>query len=156
MRRCVEIYAEYVQKLKGFINPEKFTTSLLFQPIPSYMVAIGQRRGGNMLGLDDVNFNAVMFTAGFGVYPSEGEGKAALAYAELMAMTAEVKKLSKLLNGEMDFIFLNYADAVQDPLGSYGLKNVQHMRQVAAGYDPTGVFQTRIPGGFKISRVKDQ
>lgn len=28
------------------------------------------------------------------------------------------------------------------------------MREAAAKYDPTGVFQTRVPGGFKISKVR--
>ncbi|KAI0134335.1 hypothetical protein BJ170DRAFT_716808 [Xylariales sp. AK1849] len=48
---------------------------------------------------------------------------------------------------------LNYADASQDHLGSYGLPNVQYMRDVAARYDLAGVFQLRVPGGFKILRV---
>jgi hypothetical protein len=29
------------------------------------------------------------------------------------------------------------------------------MKKVAAKYDPDGVFQNLLPGGFKISHVKD-
>lgn len=31
--------------------------------------------------------------------------------------------------------------------------NIDSMKKVAAKYDPSGVFQTRQPGGFKLSRV---
>lgn len=51
------------------------------------------------------------------------------------------------------FRFMNYGAASQDVLGSYGSQNVEYIRQVATKYDPDGVFQERIPGGFKISRV---
>ena len=36
---------------------------------------------------------------------------------------------------------------------SYGEENFEFIRQAAAKYDPTAVFQERVPGGWKISRV---
>lgn len=54
----------------------------------------------------------------------------------------------------VEFRYLNYSDISDDPLGTYGDDNVKKMREVANKYDPTGVFQTRVPGGFKISKVK--
>lgn len=41
----------------------------------------------------------------------------------------------------------------QDPLGSYGPRNVAKIREVAKKYDPKGVFQNKAPGGFKISKA---
>lgn len=52
------------------------------------------------------------------------------------------------------FRYLNYSDVSDDPLATYGDDNVKRMREVAKKYDPTGIFQTRVPGGFKISKVK--
>jgi hypothetical protein len=43
----------------------------------------------------------------------------------------------------------------QNPLGSYGAENVAKIRAAASKYDPTEIFQTRAPGGFKISKVQD-
>lgn len=43
----------------------------------------------------------------------------------------------------------------EDPLGSYGVENVAKIRAAARKYDPNQVFQKRFPGGFKISKVKD-
>jgi hypothetical protein len=35
-------------------------------------------------------------------------------------------------------------------LSGYGEKNLEHMRKVSEKYDPEGVFQTMVPGGFKL------
>lgn len=106
-----------------------------------------------MLGLDAIRSNAILWTAGAAVDPAAGEAAFAVAQAETYAMTAKTEAMLRSLNGDLGFRYLNYADASQDPLGSYGAANIQHIRNVAAQYDPTGVFQNRIPGGFKISRV---
>jgi hypothetical protein len=70
-------------------------------------------------------------------------------------MLARIEKFAKSSHGQLDLIYLNYADTSQDPLGSYGADNVQYLRNVAAKYDPGALFQTRVPGEFKISRVQD-
>ncbi|EMD95592.1 hypothetical protein COCC4DRAFT_183156 [Bipolaris maydis ATCC 48331] len=46
--------------------------------------------------------------------------------------------------------YLNFAASFQDPLGSYGKKELRKMYRVADKYDPQGVFQTQVPGGFKL------
>ncbi|KAI1213190.1 uncharacterized protein F4807DRAFT_471636 [Annulohypoxylon truncatum] len=153
IRRCVELHEEYVETLKRSINPDKFVTYIFFQPLPSYMAQISHRKGGNMLGLDSIPYNGILWDSGVAVDPSEGEAAFAVAQLEASIFTARVKEATRSLNGEMDFVYLNYADASQDVLGSYGAANIQHMRDVAASYDPTEIFQRRVPGGFKISRV---
>lgn len=51
------------------------------------------------------------------------------------------------------FEFLNNAAPFQDPLGSYGDENLQFMKNVAQKYDPDQIFQTLVPGGFKVSKA---
>lgn len=46
--------------------------------------------------------------------------------------------------------YLNFAAWFQDPLGSYGKEQKMKLREVARKYDPTGVFQRQVPGGFKL------
>jgi hypothetical protein len=50
-------------------------------------------------------------------------------------------------------LYLNYADKDQDPLTGYGADQVAFMKDVASKYDPNGVYQRLLPGGFKISRL---
>ncbi|KAI1337167.1 FAD linked oxidase [Xylariaceae sp. FL0016] len=45
--------------------------------------------------------------------------------------------------------YINYADKTQDPMGS--LLNPEGIKKTALKYDPQAIFQTRTPGGFKIS-----
>ena len=64
-------------------------------------------------------------------------------------MLTQIKTFSQAVNGDVDFIYLNYADASQDPLGSYGIGNVRFLWDVVAKYGLTGTFQRRIPGGLR-------
>lgn len=71
-------------------------------------------------------------------------------------MVNEHHKYATSIGANHEYIYLDYADEVQDPLASYGPGNVAKMRAAAVKYDPTGVFQNMMPGGFKISKVGDQ
>ncbi|KAF1846474.1 FAD-binding domain-containing protein [Cucurbitaria berberidis CBS 394.84] len=46
--------------------------------------------------------------------------------------------------------YLNFAASFQDPLASYGQEQKDTLREVAEKYDPEGVFQKQVPGGFKL------
>ncbi|RYO76176.1 hypothetical protein DL766_007475 [Monosporascus sp. MC13-8B] len=50
------------------------------------------------------------------------------------------------------FIHLNYAGKSQDPIGSYDHDGdiKKHFQAISKKYDPNGVFQTKVPGGFKL------
>lgn len=48
------------------------------------------------------------------------------------------------------FIFPNDAYHRQDPLKSFGANAFRKMRGIASTYDPDRVFQTQVPGGFKL------
>lgn len=49
-----------------------------------------------------------------------------------------------------EFVYLNYANQDQNPILSYGPENVAIMKAAARKYDPRGVFQRQVPGGFKL------
>ncbi|KAE8350517.1 hypothetical protein BDV28DRAFT_37210 [Aspergillus coremiiformis] len=48
------------------------------------------------------------------------------------------------------YVDLNHGAAWQDPIASYGSESVAFLQRTAQKYDPTGVFQTQCPGGFKV------
>lgn len=48
------------------------------------------------------------------------------------------------------FKYLNYAHKTQDPIQGYGASNVASLHNVSNKYDPAGVFQGLVPGGFKL------
>jgi hypothetical protein len=65
----------------------------------------------------------------------------------------ELNEFAKSKGADNPFIYLDYAYKTQDPLTGYGEKNLEHMRKVSAKYDPEGVFQTMVPGGFKLKNA---
>lgn len=52
------------------------------------------------------------------------------------------------------FQYLNYADPSQHPIQSYGPDNVARLQAASKKYDPKGVFQKKVPGGFKLGLYK--
>ena len=76
------------------------------------------------------------------------------AYPKVKSWVQSVKDFATtIVNGDLEWVYLNYADKSQDPLASYGVENVTKMRDVAAKYDPNQVFQKLCPGGFKLSQA---
>lgn len=48
------------------------------------------------------------------------------------------------------YIDLNHANKNQDPISGYGSNVKARLRAVSRKYDPDGIFQTAVPGGFKL------
>ncbi|KAI1267907.1 FAD-binding domain-containing protein [Xylariaceae sp. FL1019] len=150
-QKALDLHTEFISSLSTIMDPDDFFTQLILQPLPSYRFAIGKENGGNVLGLENITQNALLWTAGVGVYSTDSP----LAEAEEMArqMADDMQAYAKEVGADMEFVYMNYADSSQDPIATYGEGNVQFMRDVAAKYDPSGVFQTLVSGGFKIPKA---
>ncbi|KAF2730743.1 FAD-binding domain-containing protein [Polyplosphaeria fusca] len=148
----VALHTDLISTLSSRIGAENFTSALFIQPIPTYFRSAGHRNGGNILGLDRIAGNAILWTCGVGILNGD-EAALAVAKMELNALSAALKARSIQKGADVDFVYLNYAEGMQDPLGSYGEENVAFLKGVASKYDPNSWWQTRVPGGFKVSRV---
>lgn len=65
-------------------------------------------------------------------------------YAAADALAASRGKLNA-------YKYLNYSYKTQAPIVGYGATNVAKLRAASRKYDPAGVFQTLVPGGWKLS-----
>lgn len=65
----------------------------------------------------------------------------------------QVDAVARALKTNDDFLYLNFAGGFQNPLASYGNESLDFMQRVATKYDPTGVFQRLVPGGFKLANA---
>ena len=65
-------------------------------------------------------------------------------------MTQDIACLAEEMRLLHKFQYINYADPSQDPIKSYGEESVQHLRETSRKYDPKGVWQKQVPGGFKL------
>lgn len=140
---------------QALLGPFKQTKGLnwltMFQPLPTLFTERSRERGGNILGLDRAKGNQVLFLF-FVSWEDEKDDKALNMAAETMIQ--RVKELTKQRGKDNDWIYLNYGLPSQDVLGSYGKENVQKMRRASKKYDPRGLFQKLVAGGFKISNMK--
>ncbi|KAF1960714.1 FAD-binding domain-containing protein [Byssothecium circinans] len=152
MRYAAALQDEMVKSLGARIGEDNFMAQMFFQPLPAYYSKIGEGKVWNMLGLDRIGGNAILWTAGVGVV-GDNTTAFAVAEAEMRDLTANLKEFTVRNDKASGFVYLNYADRTQDPLGSYGLENLDFMEEVAAKYDPEGWWQRMVPGGFKLSRA---
>jgi hypothetical protein len=68
-------------------------------------------------------------------------------------MICQIRQYAQSIDKANEFIYLNYASDKQNPLRSYGAENLRMLREVARKYDPQAVFQTLVPGGFKLDEA---
>lgn len=69
------------------------------------------------------------------------------ALKDLVKMVKDITKKEGVYH---PYQYLNFAASFQDPLGSYGKKQLKKLIKMGEKYDPEGVFQTQVPGGFKL------
>ncbi|KAJ2991354.1 hypothetical protein NUW58_g2545 [Xylaria curta] len=133
--------------MKAESSDGDFETQCFFQPLPTVIGKHGRERGGNMLGIDKLEENAVILLGSLAV---NGVDQEALGRAKMLAWNNDLERYTRDAGTYVPYRYLNYADASQDVVAGYGTENVLRMQAVSHAYDPDGVFQKRIPGGFKV------
>jgi hypothetical protein len=144
------MHDELVGQLKRLLPAGSFTTQCLFQPMPTFFAERSIERGGNMLGLDKVKKNALLWLI---TGATETREQHTIMREKLEAFSATLEGFAKARNINVDWQYLNYVDQTQNPLESYGKQNVDFIRQVAAKYDPSRMFQKRVVSGWKIENI---
>jgi hypothetical protein len=124
--------------------------SCLHQVFATSYTVQSAAKGGNVLGMERYKENFIMYQS----YLSWSEAKDDALFINLGVMLTDgIQKFAESKGTAIDYLYLNYADKDQNPLASYGAEKVRFMKDVAKKYDPFGVYQNLLPGGFKISKV---
>ncbi|KAL8742605.1 MAG: hypothetical protein Q9184_008226 [Pyrenodesmia sp. 2 TL-2023] len=134
-----KIYETAMTKLAGV---EGIYVEFLVQPHPV-------TNGTNLFGLQAGKTDDVMVDM-TSAYTHKADD--ALVGQVLGNMVNQQKQLLKGSDYLIDFLYLNYADISQPVLQSWGESNVDKLRAASKKYDRKGVFQTLVPGGFKIPK----
>ncbi|KAI0468966.1 FAD-binding domain-containing protein [Xylaria cf. heliscus] len=147
LAKAVELHGKLVEEMKAESSDGDFETQCFFQPLPAVIGQHGHERGGNILGVDKQEENAVILLGSLAV---NGLDQEAIGREKMMAWKDDLECYSMETNTYVPYRYMNYADGSQDVVASYGTENVLKMLAVSHMYDPDGVFQKRVPGGFKI------
>lgn len=148
-------------------NPDGGITWLLtFEPLAAAMVPSSRSNQKDVLGLgpEDNGFSTFIDHQSLNSSMLIFHSLAVLLLSASWPDTASTEKVQEATRHVMSllesaaeskglllkFQYLNYAAAYQTPLESYGEDNLQFLRTVSRKYDSKGVFQKRVPGGFKL------
>lgn len=126
------------------------TWSLSLEPLPP---AIYERHAhDNAMGLTGRGGKALVVTLLTALWSDAADDAAVEAAGE--ALFEDIKGAAQGL-GEYDpYLYLNYANTAgwqSSPIASYGWGSTARLRQTSAKVDPSGVFQKKVPGGFKLN-----
>ncbi|KAI0439915.1 putative FAD-binding oxidoreductase [Xylaria telfairii] len=116
-----------------------------WQPISTSAITAGHARGGNALGLENANQTWLAIDVGWW-----DAGDDATANEATASLIARVEDAAKSSGQYIDYIFMNDAAVTQNVIGHYGTENVGRLRAVQQQYDPREIFQSLVPGGFKL------
>lgn len=140
-------YDIYVNALGPLKSIEGLTTSLTYQAYPKSLLEKTVAAGGNSLGMS----------------PSDGPLMSVLILS-FWQDKEDYDKIHSTFKGVIEAIdddaakrgtavpykYMNYAAPFQDPIGSYGAENKAKLQAASKKYDPEGLFQKGVPGGWKL------
>lgn len=125
-----------------------------YEPVPHSFTTFSQSRAGtaNILGLNRTTDDLILMQL-VPLWMSPADDKTMHHLSR--DWVKEVQAYTQRMGTANEWLYLNYADGFQNPIASYGERSVRFLRSVAIKYDPEGVFQKALRGGFKLPESKD-
>ena len=135
-----ETYALWNSTVDSIRNVSGIQHFMILQRVPAAI-------SGNSLGLDTLAGPLVLCLLEIAWSQPRDDQYINNMAQTLISRIEQATKAAKLFHR---YKYLNYAANFQDPIGSYGAASKANLQQVSKKYDPTGIFQTNVPGGFKL------
>ncbi|KAL1641337.1 hypothetical protein SLS61_010154 [Didymella pomorum] len=136
----LELWKIWENATREFSNVEGMFFEFLTQPQ-------AVTNGTNMFGLVPGKTDYVMNLITASYAKASDDAFVQTAVTDILEKQKAILKKGGYL---VDFIYQNYADISQDVHSSWGAENVAKLKAASRKYDPKGVFQRMVPGGFKI------
>ncbi|KAK6203910.1 hypothetical protein LQW54_008603 [Pestalotiopsis sp. IQ-011] len=140
---AADIYSKAIEPLKDI---EGITLCLTLQAYPKSLLSKTAELGGNVLGLPS---HEPLVTVLLLTYWKNREDDKRIATTLQEALT-DIEKDADAHGQRVPYVYLNYTSKFQDPFPSYGEGNKKFLQQTSRKYDPEGLFQKNVPGGFKL------
>jgi len=140
-----DIFAIANETFYNFDIPGGVLWDLAFEPLPTAFLS--HSIGRDVLGTSPADGNGVILLVSALWPDSAGDDAVNTKAGEMMA---KVRARAEGMGMLKRFVYANYANWDQRPIESYGKENVEFLQKVSAMYDPDGVFQKKVPGGFKL------
>lgn len=149
LSKVSELFEGVIEKLKPVGG--EWEISALFQPLPP-TTKKSLQNGGNVLGTERFRGKTIIFLC---FLNWKDQSKKDMFQAAANQFVSDIEEFALSIGKDSPFKYLNYAHQDQNPLATYGAENIAKMHAASAKYDPQGIFQTMVSGGFKVSKVHE-
>ncbi|KAL4883833.1 hypothetical protein BJY04DRAFT_226442 [Aspergillus karnatakaensis] len=147
IQQAANIQSEKIALAKSSTKGKDFSLFIIIQPWVPQFWKDSAAHGGNVLGLE--RFSGNMLNIAW-LWSWDDEADDTLFYSLAESARKELDDYSKVIGANNEYIYINYAGGGQNPLRGYGAENLEFLRRVSKKYDPDGVFQRLVRGGFKL------
>ncbi|KXL42586.1 hypothetical protein M433DRAFT_156085 [Acidomyces richmondensis BFW] len=144
-----DIFSIANESLYNFDVPGGVLWDLAFEPFPTAFLS--HSNGQDVLGTSPADSNGIILLVS-ALWPELADDDA--VHTKAVEMMTKVRARAVRMGMLKRFVYGNYADWSQLPIESYGKENVEFLRKVSAKYDPDGVFQKKVTGGFKLPATR--
>ncbi|KAF1992666.1 FAD-binding domain-containing protein [Amniculicola lignicola CBS 123094] len=147
MKELHQIWLEILEPLrplKGFIF------SYGYFPLTKALLRNSKEAGDNAKDIDPVDGPLFVVLINPTWDLSENDDQVYSAVEDLLQRLKKTASEKGLLHR---YIFTNYAYHKEEVLAGYGEQSVNRLREVSQKYDPEGIFQKSVPGGFKLPKA---
>ncbi|PVI01875.1 FAD-binding domain-containing protein [Periconia macrospinosa] len=148
MNELYEIWQATLEPLKVV---DGFTFSLGYFPLTRALLENSRLAGGNAKDIDPVDGPLFVILINPTWDSADDDERVHKAVEDLLVKFRHVASEKGLLHR---YIFTNYAYQKEDVFAGYGEKSLRELKDVSKKYDPEGIFQKAVPGGFKLSKVQ--
>ncbi|KAF2114939.1 hypothetical protein BDV96DRAFT_600098 [Lophiotrema nucula] len=143
-----ELHQEFLKTLEQLKSAESFVFSLGYFPLTKALLESSKAAGGNAMDIDpsDGPLFVILLNPTWG--SPVDDVRIHQGIEELLVKFKTVANEKGLLHR---YLFTNYAYKTEAALAGYGEGSLERLRKTSEEYDPDGIFQKAVPGGFKVS-----
>jgi len=145
----LDLQGLYNKTIESIKTVSGLTLSMVFQPLTKHMLQQSALQGPNALGLSPED-GPLLITLLNSVHTNAADDMKVIE--AVTCLLSKIEGLARQRGLAERYRFLNYTHKTEDVIESYGAENVEFLQAVSKRYDPSGFFQSRVPGGIKLPR----
>ncbi|KAK4154503.1 hypothetical protein C8A00DRAFT_14367 [Chaetomidium leptoderma] len=142
-----QVYSFWREKALQVRQATGASQTFVVQHVSQHLIDQASKNGGNALAL--ARGPQQWWTTTIDWERAEDDD---LVRSVSIEITRKWERLARERGLHLPFVFMNDASRDQSPLASYGLRNLQRLKQVSKLYDPSQMFQMLQNGGFLLSK----
>lgn len=141
------LYEKWQQTLAAVKDAEGFIFSFGFHPLTKTLLAQSAETGSNAMDIppSDGPLFVILINPCW-TQPQDDDR----IFAAMETLVADLRRLAGEKGLLHRYVFTNYAYQKDNVMAGYGEQSLAKLRAASEKYDPEGMFQKGVPGGFKL------